>query len=48
MKHMFAVRSHFGDPGVDHEFLDVDDMLKAILKNKFIKELRFAFAFSFV
>ena len=40
MKHMFAVRTHFGDTGMDNEFLNMDKVLKAILKSSFIEELR--------
>lgn len=41
MRHYFAVRSHFGDPGIDNKFGDMDKIVEDILKDSFIQELRF-------
>lgn len=40
MKHMFAVRSHFGDPGENNTFLDMDEILDSILNDTYVNELR--------
>lgn len=40
MKHAFALRMQLGDPGPDHTFLDLDEVLSDMLSAQFASQLQ--------
>lgn len=40
MKHLFAIRTNPGDPGVNNEFLNLTSLLEDVIKDEFAVELR--------